>query len=170
MNIKNLQQELLELAQKWNSGEYDDTEFEGRLFLSDDDFDFLAKKTDCFMSADDAIDQNKFERLFNCRVIWEYNGVNPNRQWGDCEIIFNQISDSRKYKVTNQFDGYSLSDLVRMYDEYQGGEGAWSDLSTTDIPATCYEMIRVILVDLDSNGTGHNIITVNDFVERFSNK
>jgi hypothetical protein len=90
--VKNLQKELKKLAENWNaSGEYDSTEFAGRFFIGETDLDDFAAKNGmtekchktCYCRQD-------IERVCNCQIIYDYEGANPNRQFGDSEIIFNE--------------------------------------------------------------------------------
>lgn len=87
MEMKNLKAELKRIAQIWNSsGEYDDTEFEGRFFISDTHLGEFADENG-FVS-DDA--KNELEDACDCQIIYDYEGANSNRQFGDSEVIFNQ--------------------------------------------------------------------------------
>lgn len=87
--MENLKQELLKIAQNWNaSGEYDQTEFEGRYFISDDDLDEFAAEHN-LTNEDGNFDEHLIQRNCNCQIIYDYKSSNLNRQFGDQEIIFN---------------------------------------------------------------------------------
>ena len=90
--MENLKQELLALSQNWNaSGEFDGTRFEGRFFIDDTDLDDFAAKHDmtekchstCFCRQD-------IEQACDCLIVCNYESANPNRQFGDQEVIFNE--------------------------------------------------------------------------------
>lgn len=82
-----LKKELLRIGENWNaSGEYDGTEFEGRYFISDDHLSEFANDNGIEIT-DDVI--SEIEELCDCRIVYDYEGSNPNRQFGDSEIIFN---------------------------------------------------------------------------------
>lgn len=93
-------EDLKKLGQNWNaSGEYNDTEFAGRYFVDVLDLDeFAEKRTLCkedtsglFQNSE--FDPEKISRICDCQIIYDYVGSNPNRQFGDVEIIFNEISE-----------------------------------------------------------------------------
>ena len=76
----------MRISKIWNaSGEYDETEFAGRLFIDDLHLDEFARDSG-FEINDDVI--NEIEKACNCRIIYDYEGANPNRQFGDSEVIF----------------------------------------------------------------------------------
>jgi len=80
--------ELKKIAENWNaSGEYDDTEFEGRYFIGDDDLTEFATDNG-FEINDDVVCE--IEKTCDCEIISDYDGANPNRQFGDSEIIFHK--------------------------------------------------------------------------------
>lgn len=79
-------QELLLAAQSWNtSGEYDGTEFEGRFFMSDTELDEFAVAHNLRRADGDEV----IEKACDCKIVYGYESSNPNRQFGDQEIIFN---------------------------------------------------------------------------------
>lgn len=88
--MENLKNKLLIESQAWNfSGEFDDTEFAGRFFMTDTDLDEFAKKHGLTQSDEpEDFDRVKIEKACDCKIIYDYKGVNPNRQFGDQEIIF----------------------------------------------------------------------------------
>ena len=87
-----LKQKLLELGKSWNaSGEYDDTEFEGRYFIGDDDLEEFSLKHKIHVPSDDEdVALEKIEQACACKLVYDYEGANPSRQTGDQEIIFNR--------------------------------------------------------------------------------
>lgn len=91
--MKNLKTKLKKLAQNWNaSGQYDDTEFEGRYFLTDEELDDFAIKHKLCQDNDDEFffDKEKIEEACDCALNYDYESANPLRQLGDSEIIFNE--------------------------------------------------------------------------------
>lgn len=94
--MKNLKKELKRIAQIRNaSGEYDDTELEGRYFIFDSGLDDFARKhkltsaSKIYRDEGEIFSVEKIERACDCRIIYDYEGSNPDRQFGDQEIIFN---------------------------------------------------------------------------------
>lgn len=93
--MKTLKQELLDIAEKWNaSGKFDDTEFKGRYFINDYDLDeFSIEHGLNQILGNNQFDQEKIEKACDCKVLYDYVARNPNRQFGDNEIIFNKEND-----------------------------------------------------------------------------
>lgn len=87
--MKDLKEELLSLAQSWNaSGEHDGTTLEERYFMSDAALDDFARNHE-LIDQQGNFSVKKIESACDCRVVYDYVGANPNRQFGDQEIIFN---------------------------------------------------------------------------------
>ena len=87
--MKNFKNKLKELTKTWNaSGEFDGTEFEGRYFISDTDLDAFAAEHG-FVDDEGCFIQTEIERNCDCTLIYNYSGANPNRLFGDQEVIFN---------------------------------------------------------------------------------
>ena len=83
---ENLRKELLSIARSWNnSGEFDGTEFEGRYFVSDDHLTEFAEENG--FEINDSV-TSELEQACNCSFIYDYKGSNPNRHFGDQEVIF----------------------------------------------------------------------------------
>ena len=157
-----MRNELLNfLRQNMNQEHDNDSIFYGRFFIDDEDFDKFAEKAKCF-TADGAINLNKFNKRYECHAIFKYNGANPNRQHGDQEIIFNQSSEYKKFTSTTEFAEFSLSELIKIYDRWNED---WSQLETSDLPKTKYDMIQIILNDLEQNYLEHN--NVCDFLIKY---
>ncbi len=86
-----MKEELKTIAENWNaSGEFDGTDFEGRYFINDADLDEFAAKYGLGRNDDDGgFDAEKIENKCACQIISDYEGANPNRQFEDSEVIFN---------------------------------------------------------------------------------
>lgn len=89
--MEKLKQELLSLCKSnLNPQVEKDSEFYGRYFLTDADLDDFAGVNElCEDEAGQNFDQEVIEKLCDCQIIYDYEGANPNRQFGDQEIIFN---------------------------------------------------------------------------------
>jgi hypothetical protein len=97
--MKNLKEELKNLAEKWSSsGEYDGTEFEGRHFITDADLDEFAQENGLTEDDGESFDEAKLQINCDCQIIYDYDGANPNRQFGDSEIIFNETEQENEMK------------------------------------------------------------------------
>lgn len=114
--MKKLKQELLEAAQSWNtSGEYDDTEFAGRFFMSATELDAFARKYKLTQDDEpDNFDKDKIEKACKCKIIFDYESVNQNRQFGDQEIIFNKPGPNPKPE-TEKAKALNISFPIDMY-------------------------------------------------------
>ncbi len=97
--MKKLKQKLLAAGQYWNlSGEFDGTEFAGRFFMSDMNLDEFARKHGLTQNNEpDKFDKDKIEKACKCKLIYE--GSNPDRQFGDQEIIFNRPGPNPKLEA-----------------------------------------------------------------------
>jgi hypothetical protein len=94
--MERLKEDLKKLAETWNaSGEYDGTEFEGRYFICDVWLGEFADENG-FVSDDAA---NELQAACQCQIIYDYDGANPNRQFGDSEIIFNETEQENEIEV-----------------------------------------------------------------------
>ncbi len=114
--MKKLKKELLSAAQSWNtSGEYDSTEFAGRFFMSDTELDAFAKKYKLTQdSKPDNFDKDKIEKACKCKIIFDCESVNQNRQFGDQEIIFNRPGPKPKLE-TEKAKALNISFPIEMY-------------------------------------------------------
>lgn len=89
--MKNLKEELKKIAENWDpTGRYDGTTFEDRFFIDDLRLDRFARKYGLNqLTSKHEFDGEKVEAACDCEIIYDYDGANPNRQFGNSEIIFN---------------------------------------------------------------------------------
>ncbi len=90
--MKNLKKELLKLCEATlASGEYDNTELAGRYILGDNKLDdFAGEHGLCEDEAEQDFDREAIEKACGCQIIYDYEGADPNRQFGNQEVIFNE--------------------------------------------------------------------------------
>lgn len=119
----------MEIASEWNrSGEFDDTEYEGRLFIADTDLDEFAIEHGLTQADDpERFDEAKIKSACDCVLDCDYDGNHGNRNFGENEVIFNQrelyliasgIWDihSNPRDTRDQFDTY-IKDFLSTADE-----------------------------------------------------
>ncbi len=75
--------------------EEENKQWDGRFFIGDTELDEFAKEHNlCQDNTDDpedfSFDQDKVEKACDCRLVYDYEGSNSNRHFGDQEVIFNE--------------------------------------------------------------------------------
>ena len=85
--MKTLREKLIELSTD-HTGRNDGTEFEGRYFITDTELDKLAIEYN-LADVENFYISELIEKIADCKLTQDYPGANPNQQFGEQEIIFN---------------------------------------------------------------------------------